>query len=170
MLHMKKIFFISTFVSAVILPLVSFAAAFSQPQLGDRATYNIILKDARMTQISTRERKIEALDEKSQIVKIIETETLAGHKPRITKSEVVLEDVAAEYSVFAECGDYGGDYEKILVPAGLLDVCRIPLNNEEEIGMAWYGLVPFGLVKKEVKLFGTNVLETTELQSFQLVQ
>lgn len=73
----------------------------------------------------------------------------------------------ATYNVFAECGDYGGDYEKILVPAGVIDVCMVPLNNEEEIGKAWYGLVPFGLVKKEVKLFGTNVLETTELQSFQ---
>lgn len=163
MLDMKKIILNSTIIAAVILPLVSFA----QPQAGDRATYNVILKDARTTQISTREKKIEALDEKSQTVKIIETETLAGHKPRETKSEVVLEDVQAEYNVFAECGDYGGDYEKILVPAGLIDVCMVPLNNEEEIGKAWYGLVPFGLVKKEVKLFGTNVLETTELQSFQ---
>ncbi|MFS4457981.1 hypothetical protein [Bdellovibrio sp. HCB2-146] len=164
---MKKLIFISQFISAGILSLVSVAAIATPPQTNDRATYNVILKDARTTQVSTLEKKIEALDEKSQTVKIVETETLAGHKPRVTNSEIVLEDVQAEYSVFSECGDYGGNYEKILVPAGLLEVCGIPLNNEEEVGKAWYGLVPFGLVKKEVKLFGTNVLETTELQSFQ---
>lgn len=151
---------------AAILSLVSFAT-FAKPLPGDRASYNVVLKDARTTQISTREIFLEAVDENSQSAKISETETLAGHKPRTTKSEIALEDVNAEYSVFVECGDYGGDYEKILVPAGLMDVCAIPLDTEEEKGKAWYGLVPFGLVKKEVKLFGTNVLETTELQSFQ---
>lgn len=159
MLRMKKIIFVFA-----LLPLMSFA----QPRAQDRATYNVILKDSRTSQISTREKVLEKVDEKSQTAEVSETEKMAGHKPRTTKSEVVLEDVQAEYSVFTECADYGGTYEKITVPAGVLEVCAVPVNNDEEVGRAWYGLVPFGLVKKEVKLFGSNVLETTELQSFQV--
>lgn len=156
---------LTLFSTLILTLLIQTSAANASPQIGDHVRYKRTLKDSRQLQVSTLEKKLTAFYSDKKTYQVSEVLVAPGYQDKITIYEQSGAELLEEAQVFAECALYGGTPQTVQVEAGRFASCRIEIDSEEEKGTAWYGEVPFGLIKKDVKLFGTNVSEVTELQS-----
>jgi len=125
------------------------ATVYAMPSIGDIANYNITITQKGQSMSGTLEQII--INQVNGMYNIQSTININGQtqvqndqkKPEALFSDALVKDL------LAHCANYSGQLATITVPAGIIDTCAVPTNEEGQTGTIWFSSVAFGVVKMD---------------------
>lgn len=151
-----------------VLGLFGFTVSvFAIPSVGDIARYHAVqVKNGIKVMEQNTEYKFVAFDRATdEFTQVQTTQSLmpAGQPPEVVTTQVKRDSALSDAQIdqmLQMCAQIGGKLEKIRVPAGAFDTCKLP----QETQSVWIAKVPFGFVK--MTQTDSNGEMTAELTSF----
>lgn len=136
---------------AILMSLASVllaTTAMAMPSVGDYSKFNVVVSQGNQKMNAVVENSIVAFDQASGMYTIQQNVSYNGQSQASTEQRAVNEMLtdATATSIMAQCAAYGGALEKVTVPAGTFNTCKLPTDNNT--GFMWIASgVAFGLVK-----------------------
>ncbi|MBC7420260.1 MAG: hypothetical protein H7328_05980 [Bdellovibrio sp.] len=145
------------------------AIAHATPKLGDYSEFQFTMSQAGQSMVGSYILAIVS-DANDGTVGLSTTIHFDGQADQYqeTKTEktALLNDQTIN-DVLTNCAAYGGVIEQVAVPAGILNSCKMPTQDEtgKIVGSMWTSTVPFGIAK-QVQTSPEGVTYTLELKKY----
>ncbi|NUM87952.1 MAG: hypothetical protein HUU37_01995 [Bdellovibrionales bacterium] len=150
------------FVFALIAALVA-APGFAAPVVGEKAVFDVELKLGANAVNGTL--ALEIIQVEADKFSIRTTVAFDGQEPNVKEEERGMADYADPVQVeqiIANCAAVGGSPEKVTVPAGEFDTCKISQVGEGAATEVWVARVPFANAQyREVRMTENGMMEIT---------
>ncbi|HEX4925217.1 MAG TPA: hypothetical protein VFV50_14080 [Bdellovibrionales bacterium] len=137
--------------SALLLTLAA-TSAMAMPAVNDAASYDVTVSQGGQSISGTQDLVITAYNATTKLYTVKSTSTFNGQtqvQEQTTTADKLVSDAAAN-QLLSNCAAQGGTLGQVTVPAGTLDACTLPVNENGARGTVSLGAVPFGLIKLEV--------------------
>jgi hypothetical protein len=137
-------------VTALLIVLFS-ATTFAMPSVNDEATYDMTISMLGQNMKGTSNVKLVAYDAATKQFTQVTTITMEGQAPQTQNVQIQADKLPSDESVndvVSTCQTKGGTVEKVTVPAGTFNTCKMAAQDPQfGAGTSNIGNVPFGMVQ-----------------------
>lgn len=131
--------------------LVFSISAYATPKVGDHSEFAFSITHGTETRVGTYTSAI--VSENGEQVSLSTTIHFDGQEDQhseepMNRSQLLNDETIAD--VLANCAEYGGAAEQLVVPAGTFPSCKLAMQDDagKDNGFMWIGTVPFGILKQ----------------------
>ncbi len=144
-------------------------AAYATPKVGDTSEFALTMTQSGQTRVGSFLTSI--VSEAGDQMTVATTVHFDGQPDQHQEESRAKADLLTDEKIndaLANCVQYGGALEALVVPAGTYPTCKLPSFDDahKQNGSFWIGAVAFGIVKEEqTTADGTSyslVLKTTK--------